>query len=40
MPKKVSTETREALPKGIGDRYRAGTKDTIPPVLRLNSVRL
>ena len=27
MPKKVSTETREALLKAIGDRYRAGTKD-------------
>lgn len=27
MPKKVRTETRQALLKAIGDRYRAGTKD-------------
>ena len=27
MPKRVSTETRQALLKAIGDRYRAGTKD-------------
>jgi hypothetical protein len=27
MPKKVSTETRQALLKAIGDRYRAGTKE-------------
>lgn len=27
MPKKVSTETRQALLKAIGDRYRAGKKE-------------